>query len=115
MLRGAQPPALQSRNQFKPSAKPAGCLLHCLQGVLLSVRVDIRDMVVHSCAHGRGRVGAAYHLHVTRKAGGRCCELRLLGVFGISGGQISSYKGVSRVVSGSPEDEQLATLLPASP
>ena len=80
----------------------------------MAMVLDIREVVVHSGGQGRGRVGAAYHLRVARKAGGSPAELRLLGVFGISDGKISSYEAVSRVVSGSPEDEQLATLVEGS-
>jgi hypothetical protein len=70
-------------------------------------------MVVHSSGRGGGSVGAAYCLRIARKAGGRA-ELRLLGVFGISDGQISSFEAVSKVLIGDPEDGQLATLLPGS-
>ena len=83
--------------------------------MLSSVAVDIGDVVVHSSGRGRGSVGAAYCLRVARKAGGRRVELRLLGVFGISDGQISSFEAVSKVLIGTPEDGQLATLLPGSP
>lgn len=55
-------------------------------------------------------VGAVYHVAATKKAGGSC-EVQVVAVFTVvHRSKIASCQAVSRLVSGSPGDEGLATL-----
>lgn len=78
------------------------------QDALSTLLIEVRELVV-----ARSTVGVVYDVLCGRRGQREPVQLRAVAVFDVGAdGTIASSQAVVRVVSGSPADEALATLMP---
>lgn len=98
----------------QPCARPAPTLLPndapFPQDALSTLLVEVRELVV-----SRSSVGVVYDVLCGRRGERQPAQLRAVAVIDVGpDGRIASSQAVVRLVSGSPADESLATLMPDS-